>query len=103
MARIGASLAPFADALAALARTHAQIVERVLPARLLGEGRMRRDRTEGRGLADRFRARGVERQTGARQRGADHALQIVRVDADALARLLQRIAAGLAAPSRTRS
>ena len=34
------ALAPFADTLAALARTLAQIVERVLPAGFLGEGRI---------------------------------------------------------------
>ena len=40
MARIGHALAPFVEPLAALARARAQIVEGVLPAGLLGEGRI---------------------------------------------------------------
>ena len=60
--------APLVEPLAALARARAQIVEGVLPAGILGEGGMRRDRA-GRSSTlptGSPRAR-VERQAGARQ------------------------------------
>ena len=78
-------LAPFVDALAPFARAHAKIIERILPARLLGEGQVLGIELECGGLADCFGARGVERQTGARQGGTHDALEVVRIDADALA------------------
>ena len=79
MARIGASLAPFADPLAALARAHAQIVESVLPAGLLGEGGVVGIEPEGGDLADGFRLRACRGRRPARASAAPtHALQIVR-------------------------
>ena len=49
------ALAPFADPLAALARTLAQIVERILPAGFLGEGRVVGIEPEGGRIADSLR------------------------------------------------
>lgn len=77
-------LAPFVDALAPFARTHAQVIERILPACLLGEGQVIGIELERGDLAYRFGARGVERQTGSREGGAHDALQVVRIDTYAL-------------------
>jgi len=61
----GYALSPLIDPLAALARTGAQIIERVLPARLFGKGGIGRVEIEGRDVTDRFRACLRKRSTGA--------------------------------------
>ena len=83
------ALAPFADPLAALSRTLAQIVESVLPAGFLGKCRIVGIEPEGSGVADSFRPLAVEIDAGARQGGTDHALEVVRADSDAFARAFE--------------
>ncbi len=82
----GHALTPFADPLAALARTLAQIVERVLPAGFLGKGWVVGIEAEGSGVADSLRLFAIEIDAGPRQGSADHALQVVGANSDAFTR-----------------
>jgi hypothetical protein len=73
---------PFVDPLAALARADAQVVERILPAGLLGESWVIGIELEGCRAADGLALGGGERQAGACECGARDPLQVVGVDAD---------------------
>ncbi len=83
-------LAPFVETFAALARADAQIVECVLPARLLDESGMCRIKAECRRPANGLSSRRVERKAGARKRRSNHTLKVVGIDSDALARVFKR-------------
>ena len=85
------ALAPFGKPFAALARTRAQIVERVLPAGLLGEGGIVRVEPERSGLADSLGARRRRAKDRRAPGGADDPLKVMRIDPDALARMFERI------------
>ena len=83
------ALTPFADPLAALARTLPQIVECVLPAGFLGKCWVVGIKPEGSGIADSFRSFAIEIDTGSRQGSAYHTLEVTRAHSDPLARALK--------------
>ena len=78
-------------ALAALARAGAQIVEGVLPAGLFCESWIGGIEGEGRDVADGLGAGALERGAGARQGGSDNAPEVVRGNAHAGTRVLERL------------
>ena len=75
---------PLAQAFAMLAGTDPKVIERIVPAGILGEGGIGGIQMEGCDIADGLPASAVEREPRTRQCGGRHPLQILGIDADPL-------------------
>src|SRR5258708_20924007 len=74
---------PLSEALTTLARSNPQIVESVIPAGVLSEGRIRGIQPEGFYVTHRCTAGVVQHIASARQRGGGHPMQIFGINTHA--------------------